>query len=138
MEAAEDDIDDPWISAEDGWIEGDIIRWHEPVFLGKGKNAFRKIGSRTVTAQVQEGRGGYVDLVTLRCEETSRTQPRRATTTLVIATDTEIRRKRETILDGRPERLLWRDESVRAILTDGETPSITDPCECGMTSTDWN
>jgi hypothetical protein len=117
VKTAQDD-DYAWIDADGGWIEGDIIRWHEPVLLGKGKNPRREIGGRTLTAQVLDVCDLHVDLATLRCEVTSRTRPRRATTSFVVAADTEIRRTHHTLVEGRPERALWLDEVTRAALAD--------------------
>jgi hypothetical protein len=33
-----------------------------------------------------------------------------------VAAGTEVRRKRQTVEKGKPERLLWSDETVRALL----------------------
>ena len=116
MERIVDDVEALWVAASDEWIEGDVVRWTEPIFHGRGKKAFGKVGRRRVTAQVLERPESYVDLLVLRCEVIAQTHHGYATSGLLVPRDTKIKRKRKTILDGDGQRLLWRDESARAVV----------------------
>lgn len=101
----------PWVPAKD-FIEADVIRWEEGVFdRRRGKKASR-IGERVVVAEVlKSGADGWVRLLIRACaisldEIAGRRVPG-------LKSETEIRRANKTILRGKPERLLWSDESAR-------------------------
>ena len=103
-----------WIPCGSGFIEADVIRWTEGVWQtpkrGRGRDI--KIGDRIVTAEVvREEAEGWIQLLvrdaaTIR-EELGYPLP-------ILAKEVEVRRKRQTIEKGNPERLLWSDESARA------------------------
>jgi hypothetical protein len=110
-----------WIPATDGFIAADVVRWKETVFkprrARKGK-AVRQ-GERLVTAEViRDGReDGWSRLLVRACETASL---RTGTRSLPVLTkNEEIKRARKTILIGQPERLLWSDESARAVVASG-------------------
>lgn len=104
-----------WIPCGSGFIEADVIRWTEGVWRKPRRRRGRSIpmGERTVTAEVIRGDGEWVDLLVRDCtvtkEEPGLQNP-------LLPKDAEVRRKRHTIAKGNPERLLWSDETARAIL----------------------
>lgn len=120
-----------WIPLEKDFIEADVIRWEEAVFATPVRRSKKpmKIGVRRVTAEVLWGpdEGGWVGLLVRQCDILSET---------VIGQVVEkykngcgIRRARGTILRGKPERLLWTDETARNVVASGmprqaqETPA---------------
>lgn len=103
---------DQWVEAED-FIAADVIRWKEAVFErgGRRKKALR-IGERQVIAEViDRGADGWVRLLVRACTITRDDQAGKRAPQL--KPETEIRRGEKTILRGKPERLLWDDESAR-------------------------
>ena len=104
-----------WIPCGSGFIEADVIRWNEGVWHKPRRRRGRavNIGERIVVAEVLRDEGGWLDLLirggAVASEKTS-------CKVSVLATNLEIRRKRHTIEKGKPERLLWSDETVRAVL----------------------
>jgi hypothetical protein len=106
-----------WIPVGGGFIEADIIRWKESVFEKCGRRGRSvRAGERIVVAEVLKGvdKDGWVHLLIRRCEIISETQGRAVRTMLPIGTKTK--RKFKTIVRGKAERLLWSDESARAVL----------------------
>jgi hypothetical protein len=106
-----------WIPVGGGFIDADVIRWKEPVYEKRGwRGKSVRAGERVVTAEVLKGvdKDDWVHLLILRCEVVSEVQGRAVMTMLAIGTKTK--RKFKTILRGKPERLLWSDESARAVL----------------------
>lgn len=102
----------PWIPAKD-FIEADVIRWEEGVFdrRRRGKDASR-IGERVVVAEVlKSGTDSWVRLLIRACAISPDEIAGRRVPGLKM--ETEIRRAKKTILRGKPERLLWSDESAR-------------------------
>ena len=101
-----------------GFIEADVIRWKEAVWEKRGPRQGRAvhIGDRLVTAEViaEDAESGFVTLL-VREDRIFRT----------LKKDEKIRRKRATVEKGRPERLLWSDESARAALTAEQEESAT-------------
>ncbi len=71
------------------------------------------IGDRAVIGEVIRDHGGWVDVLVRGCTIVSEKPGRKV---LALANNMEVRRKRHTIERGKPERLLWSDESARAIL----------------------
>ena len=107
-----------WIPIGGDFIEADVIRWKEGVF----KNRYRKkrkptrSGERLVTAEVLRDEAGWVLLLVRACEVLSATVGWDIRDVPSLSKNTEIKRKRTTIVRGKAERLLWSDESARAIV----------------------
>ena len=106
-----------WVPCGGDFIQADVIRWKEAVWerRSRRKNARAvNVGDRTVIAEVLSiDKQGWVRLLVrggaiLTEKTTRRIAP--------LAKGQEIKRKRSTILRGKPERLTWSDESARALL----------------------
>jgi hypothetical protein len=68
------------------------------------------IGDRIVTAEVlREDAEGWVYLLTRACAVSSE---KPGCKVALLAKNREVRRKRHTIERGKPERLIWSDESA--------------------------
>lgn len=104
-----------WIRCGSGFIEADVIRWTEGVWRKPRRNRGRavNIGDRVVVAEVIRDDGEWMDLLVRDCT-VARENP--GVEIMLLAKDTEVHRKRHTIEKGKPERLLWSDETVRALL----------------------
>lgn len=103
-----------WISASEGFIQADVIRWTEGIYpKHRRKNAKSpRLGERQVTAEILEAtEDGWLKLLVLGSIVTkdeyagSRLPP--------LNTGEQIKRARKTVVRGKPERLLWSDESAR-------------------------
>jgi len=112
-----------WISCGGGFIEADVIRWNEGVWQKARRRRGRavNIGDRVVIGEVIRDEGGWVDVLIRGCTVVSEKPGRKV---LPLAKNTEVRRKRHTIEKGNPERLLWSDESARALLASKFLKSI--------------
>lgn len=103
-----------WVSAAEGFIEADVIRWTEGIYekrRGK-KGKSRRLGERLVAAEVIEATDdGWLKLLVRACTVTkddfskARLPPLRA--------GEIVKRARKTVERGGPERLLWSDEEAR-------------------------
>jgi len=115
-----------WVPIEDGFIAADVIRWKENVYKPRRSNKSKpfRLGERLMIAEVLQGsdRNGWVRLLVRKCETllvlTTRQLP-------VYLNGAEIKRARKTIMRGTPERLLWSDESARAVVA-SECPAKTE------------
>jgi hypothetical protein len=107
-----------WVPCGSGFIEADVVRWKERVWEKRSRRRNARainIGERLVTAEVlREDAEGWVYLLTRACAVSSERIPGRKVT--LLPKEENLRRKRHTIERGKPERLLWSDESARAIL----------------------
>jgi hypothetical protein len=107
-----------WVPIKDGgFIAADVIRWKETIYGARrssGAKALR-VGERLVTAEVLNGpdRKGWVQLLVRKCEILTQFAVRKP---YPLPTQTEIKRAAKTIKRGKPERLLWSDESARAVV----------------------
>jgi len=85
------------------------------------------VGDRLVIAEVIRDDGEWVDLLVRDCTLPSE---KSGGETTLLAKKTELHRKRHTIEKGKPERLLWSDETVRALLVGkllgGDNPSASE------------
>jgi hypothetical protein len=75
-----------------------------------------RIGDRILTAEVihEDEDTSYVTLLVLACVvEPDKNHPHKS---LAVGIKKQIRRRRSTLEKGRPERMLWTDESARAAL----------------------
>jgi hypothetical protein len=104
-----------WVPCSSGFIEADVIHWSEGVWQQPRRKRGRvlNIGDRVVIAEVIRDDGEWVDLLVRDCIIASEKPGRKV---LPLAKNLEVRRKRHTIEKGKPERLLWTDETVRALL----------------------
>jgi hypothetical protein len=103
-----------WIPCGNGFIEADVIRWKESVWEKPSrKRTARAVnaGERMVVAEVIRDKDGWVDLL-LRGSTVVSEKP--GWLLKPLPKNLEVRRRRQTIKRGNPERLLWSDESVRA------------------------
>lgn len=101
-----------WITA-DPIIEADVIRWTEAVFdrPRTGKKA-RRIGERVIVAEVLElTKDGWLRLLVRACKITR--DDVAGKTVPVFKVEERIKRALRTVARGKPERLLWSDESAR-------------------------
>lgn len=106
-----------WISASEGFIQADVIRWTEGIYAKhRRKNAKSpRLGERQVTAEVLEATDDeWLKLLVLGSVVTkddyagSRLPP--------LKPSDQIKRARKTVERGKPERLLWSDESARSLV----------------------
>src|SRR5208282_1727898 len=104
-----------WIPCGKLFIEADVIRWNEGVWhKPRGRRGRTlNIGDRAVIAEVIRDEGGWVDVLIRGCSVASEKPGRKVA---LLPKGQEVRRKRRTIERGKPERLLWSDESARALL----------------------
>jgi len=113
-----------WVPITDKFIEADVIRWREGVFSRPRRRRARvmKIGERRITGEVLKNpdADGWVVLMVRYCEVLSET----AIGQIVerFKDGKTLRRSRETILHGEPERLLWSDETARDVVARGFIP----------------
>lgn len=107
-----------WVPIQSGgFIVADVIRWKEGVYSHRrSRNAkASRLGDRLVTAEVLNGPDGqgWVRLLVRKCDILTELSIRKPPS---IASETEIRRAIRTIRRGNPERMLWGDESARALV----------------------
>ena len=107
-----------WVPIADDFIVADVIRWREGVFKSRRSKKGRaiKLGERLMIAEVLRDEAGWVYLLVRGCEFVSAKIGRNPSDVPVLLKGTETKRKRATIARGKPERLLWSDESARAPL----------------------
>lgn len=111
-----------WVSAEDGFIKADVIRWTEGIYeKRRGKKAkTRRLGERQVSAEVIEVTGdGWLKLLIRRCVITK--DDYAGGTIQALRNGDTIKRARKTVERGKPERLLWSDEGARAAVLASST-----------------
>ncbi len=104
-----------WVRCGSGFIEADVIRWTEGIWRKARRNRGRavNVGERMVIAEVIRDDGEWVDLLVRDCTVAKEIP---GTQNPLLAKHAEARRKKHTIAKGNPERLLWSDETVRALL----------------------
>ena len=106
-----------WIPTGEHFIEADVIRWKEGVFLPRrGKGRAPKLGDRVVSAEVLQEDAEWVHLLVRNCDLCSVKRGRLEREVPLLNRGEEIKRKRRTIVRSKPERLTWSDESARALL----------------------
>jgi hypothetical protein len=105
-----------WIPAGNNFIPADVLRWTEPVWKPRSskKAKLLKIGLRQISAEVLKDEDGWVQLLVL---ENVVTENNSIKPIPPLKKGAELKRKRATLENGNPERLLWSDESARAALT---------------------
>jgi hypothetical protein len=107
-----------WIQTGEHFIEADVIRWKEGVYLPRRrKNAKAlKLGDRVVAAEVLREDEEWVYLLVRQCELASVRTGRLPREVPLLHAGDEVKRKRKTIVRSKPDRLTWTDESARALL----------------------
>lgn len=121
-----------WISCGGGFIPADVIRWKETVWQKRGRGPAKPVnaGEWVVVAEVLGFEDDWVDLLVRNCQVASEMPGWKLES---VENGRKVRRKRRTIERGTPERLLWSDEGVRALLVsrflrpDNPAPSEDDP-----------
>ena len=102
---------DHWVPATD-FIAADVIRWTEGIYDRRKRGKALRIGERLVAAEVIErGKDGWVNLL-VRASTITKDEVAGRSITLLKSGEA-LRRGEKTILRGKPQRLLWEDESAR-------------------------
>lgn len=114
-----------WILATD-FITADVLRWTEGIYDRRKRGKALRIGERLVAAEVIErGKDGWVKLLVRACTITKDEFAGRPIVSLKAGE--QVRRGEKTILRGKPQRLLWSDETARAdVVRKRETSSFID------------
>ena len=105
-----------WIPCGSGFMEADVIRWKEAAWEKRSRRRNARAvnaGERMVIAEVISDKDGWVELLVRGCSIVSE---KPGWLLKPLATNLAMRRRRQTIERGAPERLLWSDESARAVL----------------------
>ncbi len=105
-----------WKQSGDGFLESDVLKWKEAMWAPKRRRKQRHPwGEQEVTGEVTAIDGDFVSLKVLKAEITKSN----------VAADLKphkvgavIRKKRATLMKGKPKRLYWSEEEVRAALID--------------------
>ena len=117
-----------WVDCSSGFIEADVIRWHESIWDRRGSRTAKplRIGVRTVVAQVvrEDLAEGWVWLEVRSYEITERYTQK---DTGHLKVGEQIKRQRSTIARSKPERLLWSDEDNRTRLAAERRPPRSAP-----------
>ena len=110
---------DQWVPAQD-FIAADVIRWTEGIYDRRRRGKALRIGERLVAAEVIErGKDGWVKLLVRACTITKDEFAGRPI--ILLKAGETLRRGEKTILRGKPQRLLWDDESARTAVVQGST-----------------
>jgi hypothetical protein len=105
---------DQWTPATD-FIATDVVRWTEGIYDRRKRGKALRIGERLVAAEVIErGKDGWVKLLVRACTITK--DEFAGKPILPLKAGEHLRRGEKTILRGKVERLLWDDESARAMV----------------------
>lgn len=98
------------------FVESDVVEWTEAIWPpshSRRRKKSRPWGKQKVTAQITAVDGDFVKLTVLRSSITEN----------IIGSELKpykvgaiITKKRQTIMRGEPERLLWSEEDVRKAL----------------------
>src|SRR5450631_2682752 len=104
-----------WEHATNSLLEADVIEWTEAIWppSTSRKKKRRPWGKQTVTGQITGTEGDFVMVLVLKARITENNFSSELRTHKVGST---IKKKRQTILKGSPERLHWSEEDVRAAL----------------------
>ena len=98
-------------------MAADVIRWKEAVWEKRSRRRTARAvnaGERLVIAEVIKDNDGWVELLIRGCSIVSE---KPGWLLKPLPTSLAVRRRRQTIEKGNPERLLWSDESARAGLS---------------------
>jgi len=110
---------DQWTPATD-FITADVVRWTEGIYDRRKRGKALRIGERLVAAEVIErGKDGWVKLLVRACTITKDEYAGKSL--LPLKAGEQVRRGEKTILRGKPQRLLWDDESARQSVVNGSS-----------------
>lgn len=110
---------DQWVPATD-FIAADVIRWTEGIYDRRKRGKALRIGERLIAAEVIErGKDGWVKLL-VRASTITKDECAGRSITLLKHGEV-LRRGEKTILRGKPQRLLWDDESARQSVVNGSS-----------------
>ena len=98
------------------FVESDVVEWTEAIWPpshSRRRKKSRPWGKQKITAQITAIDGDFIKLTILKSEITeniigSELKPHKVGTTIT--------KKRQTLIRGEPERLLWSEEDVRKAL----------------------
>ena len=103
-----------WIPFEGEFLESDVIRWTEAIWApNRKKKQKRPWGTQEVTGQITAIDGDFITLKVMKAEIRDNNI---AKTLKPHPADAIIKKKRQTLLKGSPQRLLWSDEGARLSL----------------------
>lgn len=110
---------DQWVFATN-FIAADIIRWTESIYDRRRRGKALRIGERLIAAEViDRGQDGWVKLLVRACTITK--DEFAGKPILPLKVGELVRRGEKTILRGKPQRLLWGDESARTAVVNGSS-----------------
>lgn len=110
---------DQWVPATD-FIAADVVRWTEGIYDRRKRGKALRIGERLVAAEVIErGKDGWVKLLVRACTITKDEYAGRPI--IPLKAGETLRRGEKTILRGKPQRLLWNDETARTAVVNGSS-----------------
>lgn len=110
---------DQWVPATD-FIAADVVRWTEGIYDRRKRGKALRIGERLVAAEVIErGKDGWVKLLARACTITKDEYAGRPI--IPLKAGETLRRGEKTILRGKPQRLLWNDETARTAVVNGSS-----------------
>lgn len=110
---------DQWTPATD-FITADVVRWTEGIYDRRKRGKALRIGERLVAAEVIErGKDGWVKLLVRACTITKDEYAGKLL--LPLKAGEQVRRGEKTILRGKPQRLLWDDETARQAVVNGSS-----------------
>lgn len=110
---------DQWVPATD-FIAADVVRWTEGIYDRRKRGKALRIGERLIAAEVIErGKDGWVKLLVRASSITKDEVAGRAIT--LLKPGEAVRRGEKTILRGKPQRLLWDDETARQAVVQGSS-----------------
>lgn len=108
-----------WIPATD-FIAADVVRWTEGIYDRRRRGKALRVGERLVAAEVIErGKDGWVKLLVRACTITK--DEFAGKSILPLKAGEQVRRGEKTILRGKPQRLLWDDETARQAVVNGSS-----------------
>lgn len=108
-----------WIPATD-FIAADVVRWTEGIYDRRRRGKALRVGERLVAAEVIErGKDGWVKLQVRACTITK--DEFAGKSILPLKAGEQVRRGEKTILRGKPQRLLWDDETARQSVVHGSS-----------------
>jgi hypothetical protein len=110
---------DQWVPATD-FIAADVVRWTEGIYDRRRRGKALRIGERLVAAEVMErGKDGWVKLLVRACTITKDEFAGRPI--ILLKAGETLKRGERTILRGKPQRLLWDDETARMAVVQGNS-----------------
>ena len=105
-----------WEKSDSNFVESDVVEWTEAIWPpshSRRRKKSRPWGKQKIVAQIAHIEGDFVKLTVLKASVIenligSDLKPHKVGTTIT--------KKRQTLMRGEPERLLWSEEDVRKAL----------------------